>query len=271
MAKLSLFMPTSEKDSTGRIVTGVFKLLRPIYALPNWDLFRHGIKRIKETSVEQVATLENISSYGRPLWYVYYSELKKDKLYSADYLVQFAINKLCCYQNIAEILKKPSDDSFKCFALALIGVRAVINLNPVSVYTTNLVADFMAICLLVDESRKLMFATYASEPILAEASAQLCNKEYAKEGLLRNAINALKDSITNGDVDQGKQGELTARIIILNAIDSAVSKLPPNRKIDKLAYLAPITVEEFLNEFVGKHVVDEIRSNRTDVSSNFYF
>ena len=278
-------MPISYDDSSARLVIKSNNLLPPLLELPTWDLFRYArennrIMKIKK--LDQLMTLENVASYGRPLWYAFYHQIKNEKDFQNSlgfkYLIEFARGKLSCNKEkkkidfaTIELLNFKTDSKLKisetsyCFALALIGCRAVVNLNPVSVLTSRLVADFMAICLKVNTDRTQMFVTYGSEPILAEVSAQICFEN--NKAIFSKAVNAVKETVTQGQVDQGQVAELAARLIILNAIDTAANASKNKKHVPKelegLCHLVPITVREFLEHFVGPDVVTSIETNRT--------
>ena len=280
MASISHFMPVSNADPSARVIQNDAYLLPPLFELPTWDLFRHAIEDRPSTpvstpstntfaeikTIDQLMTLKNVASFGRPLWYAYYRLIEEDedkefqKNLGFKYLIKFAKKKLSCNLKIDFSSGVHDSETLNCFALALISCRAVVNLNPVSVFTSRLVADFMAICLNVNDTRSQMIVTYGSEPILAEASAQICFEN--NKHIFSKAVDQVKETVTQGEVDQGQVGELAARLIILNAIDSAAAA-SSRKKIEGFSHLVPITVREFLRHFVGECVVTSIENKRT--------
>jgi hypothetical protein len=114
-------------------------------------------------------------------------------------------------------------------ALALIGCRAQI----------NLVANYMRICLHIDESRSNVYTSYSSEPILAEASAFICKEN----GYYEQALIKTRNAVSNGVVSSGKIAELASRIILLMANDRCpLNELQPfsmmfTRKVSLGTYL----------------------------------
>lgn len=258
----------SSKDPSLRIVYKTLHLLPPLYNLPNWDLFRSSaeqgnppndcnrlLKLSEIKRLDQLSSLKHLTSFGRPLWYALYSAIVKNGFqeerdrgnWKETLLIDLASKKLTCNHEVNQLLENQTDITFKCFALALFGCRAVINLNPASMITSRLVADFMAICLYINYDRSKMFVTYKSEPILAEASANLCRKNH---NLFRTAVDAMTDCFTEGHVDQGDQDELAARLIILKAIDK-------NQGLTR-KHLQPISVRNFLTLLLGTKVVESI-------------
>ena len=106
-------------------------------------------------------------------------------------------------------------------ALAILGVRACIDVVPQGQVSQDLVAQHMRTLYHVSETRQSIISAYFSEPVLVQAAAQLTNETSifsfgnSWEFLLRMLIQSLR----NGMVDAGFRGELVARILLLLAWD----------------------------------------------------
>jgi len=247
LSYLSNFIPVSNVDPSSRISKKEFELFDPIYSIPTWDIFA----KMDEVTPEKLDSLENIFSYGRPLWYAFYCgilELNDEKL-SPNYVFDLAKTKLLCNQNFDSPNIMPVE-----VALALIGCRSQIDIDPKSNEASLLVANYMRICLYIDESRSNIYTLYSSEPILAEASALICHDDgYYEQALIR-----IRHAVLNGVISQGKIGELTARIILLMAND----RCPFNEvQSSSMVFTRKVNLETFLKCMIGLKKLQEIQND----------
>ena len=90
--------------------------------------------------------------------------------------------------------------------------------HPQHPYATELVADFMATLLAMDNEQNSMLVAYVAEPKLAIAAAQAWNSETY---FVNEMIPALQYALITGAVSQGSRGELVSQIVWLLAFDRA--------------------------------------------------
>ena len=258
MASMQFFMPPKSRDPSTRVNNKSIDLFPPIYSLPTWDLCTSIAKQYQVKIMSQLVDMNHISSYGRPLWYVTWINIPlvfRGEINRIIKLIEFVKNKLQCGVKYSQSTNENSYD--RLFLLAVIGCRVAIHLTPTSREAVDLVADFMAINLFVTKDRSRIFTTYGSEPILAEAAARLwnedgkCYTDGEKNNIFLDAIPKIGDFITERTINQGHQGELAARLILLRAMDASVNKCKKN-PINGLNFTGYVTVGQFLKVFIGE-------------------
>lgn len=209
-------------------------------------------------------THEHVASISR--MYALYCQVEKEKTLQKKIefkkIVYFAQKKHSFDLEIDS--RRISWETTNCIGLALISCRAVVDLNPFSTINSRLVDEFGATCLSMDKTNKNnetplpMHVTYDSDPIAAEAAARMWYPKYT----FKKIIDAVKRTVALEYVEQGQMGELAARLIVLNAIDMAISDSNGD-KIEGFCYLKQITVREFLVRFIDVDVIESIEKNRT--------
>lgn len=246
-------MPSKSLDPSARVrIEDRVRLLPPIYSLPTWDICTSVEKQNEIKNMSQLVNMDHIASFGRPLWYMnWINSLKVLNRSDPTRLVSLAMSKIQCGVNYTDMKYK---NSYKrLFALAVIGCRAAIHLQPTSAEAVELVGDFMAINLFVTKDRSRMFTTYGSEPILAEAAASLWYRyvdiDKKNPTIFDEVIEHVSTHVTEGTINQGNQGEFAARIILLKAMDMAVKKY--GKRSDGFNYTGSVTVEQFLKTLIG--------------------
>jgi hypothetical protein len=231
-SRISGFLPTAAnaKDSSSRAREG-FKLFKPFYALGWFDLplLCPPSPQTTESGVPKVYhELISILALGRPLWGSHLRPLLpqfRSALPSVRYMlsdhVKFARDKLfggstCKIGDLAHI--------------PLLACRVVLRVSLTFSHTESLVAEHMAFCLHISDERDRLpglAVNYASEPVLAEASAlhmrSWCGKRTAisdpvmtiTDENYAKAINDLTKSIAVGEVNVGYIGELVAQLLFV--------------------------------------------------------
>lgn len=261
MACLQFFMPTQQKDpsargqknSRTRVAYAGTKMLSPIYSLPTWDLCVTQRSLSQITKVDQLLDLKHLTSFGRPLWFISWLNLKSDPSFS---VFDIAESKLGCLPEFrcVPILVDKLKNQPRLFSIAIIGCRTAIHLQPSSIEAIGLVADYMALNLFVSDDRSQMYVTYSSEPILAAAASHFYEFSFEKEKrnttAFNEAIKNVTEAITEGIIDQGKLGELAGRLILLRAMDAAVEKYGCTVSGAKCTGL--VTFEQFLRVLLGE-------------------
>ena len=106
----------------------------------------------------------------------------------------------------------------------------------------ELVESYMRIVFAIPEHREYMRAGTPSEPILAEAAAQLLNSS-PREPLDKLAPNALNEAFQNGFLARGERGEMVGRLLWTLAHDQVSRK---NNEYGEVTFHKPILVLDFL-------------------------
>ena len=122
-------------------------------------------------------------------------------------------------------LRDPEDDLSK---LAAIDIRLLLDFQPTIRGRESeemMVAGKMRIVYSVPRHREYMKSGYPSEPLLAEAAANVWDLMYRAEGKTSaNMVipDLLKKFMHDQIIDKGSRGELVARLILTLAYDAAV-------------------------------------------------
>ena len=119
----------------------------------------------------------------------------------------------------------------------------------------ELVESYMRIVFAVPEHREYMRTGTPSEPILAEAAAQLLNWE-SSPPLEQLAPMALNNAFQRGILARGDRGEMVARLLWTLSHDR-VSR--DNHKSDVVEFHKPIPVLDFLRALFHENHWDKIR------------
>jgi hypothetical protein len=194
----------------------------------------------------------------------YVNDLKRDRimtLFTLGRPLWAAINEK---SNIIDIAKQKlitASSWNKCrnqesAALAILAARTnlfssrvVLNYERASI----LVASHCATLYNINELNDSLKFRYVSEPILAEAAAQIMNETNAFAEILNIFDKVIKKAPTI--TDTGMIGELVAQIILLAAKDKAAFDKyngHPNLEFKKALNSLPITVEEFFIALLGR-------------------
>jgi len=111
----------------------------------------------------------------------------------------------------------------------------------------TLVQSHMRVAIYVTADRQLMETGYGSEPILAEAAAQIMN-----EPLLENTpIKTLAHAFADGFIARGERGELMQRLLWTMAHDQAAKSVCESRGHPQVKYHRPVPVVMFLKALVN--------------------
>jgi hypothetical protein len=128
--------------------------------------------------------------------------------------------------------------------MAICGIRfGMFSFNS-STLASDLVANYMAICVSISSLRNDLMICYPPEPILAEAASDLCVPRIAESLNLLHYVNILDDlktAMSLGTVNAGDRGELIARIILLIARD--ISHFYAHKEA---FFSEPVTLQQFL-------------------------
>jgi len=156
--------------------------------------------------------------------------------------------------------------------LAVVSTRLLLDFEPArfSARRTEeeLVASHMRIAFSVPQHREFMRTGTPSEPILAEAAAQIMNMP----GFDTLAI--LNQYLEDGLAPKGERGELVGRVLDILAIDSVITtEHQPSSSTDEIKYSKPISVISYLTHLfpddVHRDILDSTPSNPRNIASQW--
>jgi len=184
-------------------------------------------------------------------------------------IIRFAETKLIC----ANDLPQENSGARRVAELAVLGVRFLLEFEPPWLPSPSmeeyLVERNMRIAYSVPQHRHYLRSGYSSEPILAEAAANLMQELRTRDGHPKDTIvNVLHKHIESGLISKGELGELTARLLLILGIDRAQEATQGiNPRWSKV-----VGVSDFLISLIGNDNYDEhIRSCVPDNSSGEAF
>jgi hypothetical protein len=198
-ARISIFSPSQDRDSSTRVTKMPQRIFRPFYLFANVDIWVNmlgGPKTLKE-----IEDPNFFCRYGRPYWgaanqfgngsvgIVSLLELARAKVLGG---IQ-SLKK----ENLEQLLEEPGN------ALAVLGIRACIDMVPQCQLSQDLVAQHMRTLYSISEGRDAVVTGYFSEPILALAAGQLTN---ALPSGWNKLMAVLVQSLRNGEVNAGFRG-----------------------------------------------------------------
>jgi len=174
----------------------------------------------------------------------------------SDSILKLAKGKLLLVGKSSEASDAFSDSVFKAKPLAssrnllrllaVILTRLAITMGPAHEEAAEMVASHMAVCVAIDRDRHYLTIDYPSEPILAEASAELTGF-YGWDNPLRALIHYAKQGIAS----QGWRGALVTKILCLMAMDLTLQAKPPDPERVTWRYMRPVRVKDFLNHWIS--------------------
>lgn len=124
-----------------------------------------------------------------------------------------------------------------------------------------LVAGFMRVVYSIPRHREYMRTGSPSEPILAEAAAQVMDE--AKEAAVLELIQRF---LAHGMIDKGRRGELIARFLLIRAYDRAIKhgkgiKAESSRDLTHGRFSLPIRLLDFLEELLQPEHFEKIKKS----------
>src|ERR1700733_618720 len=175
-----------------------------------------------------------------------------------DKLIEFAIMKLAA-RNYGEYDAKSY--------LAAISVRLLLDFEPrriTAIENENLmVAGYLRVANVIPSHREYIVSSTPSEPVVAEAAAQVLQKQ--------NMIELLFNNVRNGLIQKGQRGELVARLLLTLAHDAAIEQMDVKRRddqgqIEKL-FTTPVPLLTFFSALFAQPHADNIMKCRPDYQS----
>ncbi|KAG8726427.1 hypothetical protein FRC10_007135, partial [Ceratobasidium sp. 414] len=200
-----------------------------------------------EHTLETVCKPKFMVRFGRPLFWTRYECGDVDVKAN---IVSFARMKLAGKDR--DVL----DDTGR---LAVLGVRIGLSFDrsraEARLTEDRLVEGHMRVAFAIPKHREYIYADALSEPVLAEAAAQLM---YINETW--KSLKVLFDWCNHGLIAKGERGELLARLLLTKAHDHVISPgLTPGGIPE---FTRPIFLREFLGALVGEENRDRIFNAR---------
>ncbi|CAG8772474.1 11839_t:CDS:1, partial [Racocetra fulgida] len=258
-SNISNFSPVSYLDPSKRVAEEGFILFEPFYLLDTVDM---NVNFKKVMTLKESADPQHFFQYGRPLWGALLMPSSDTKGMESEHIIELAMDKLIGGKFFS-VWKKDLKDSQKKIdileTLAILGPRLCIEVAPQSGYAPDLIANNMRLCINILEDRKYVVTSMPTEPVLAEASARIMNDPHVS---LTELINQLSEALKKGVVEAGYRGELTARLLLLNAWDCCIKKKNEKEKSfdDTDIIFRFVTIEDFLRSLLADNVYEKIEN-----------
>lgn len=171
---------------------------------------------------------------GRHLWSWYYEQHR-----DAWELIRFAKVKLLCDNKFNPL--EPSH------SIAIVSARTTLQLTPS--ISSDLIKRHMATCIGITTDREVVYGRYLSEPVLAEAAAQLMYPRGSPDPLPSILQRTHEYLSLGGNSNVGKTGEFAFQLIACLAKDRVVAndRARAGHRSNGL-YTQEVSFESFLRE-----------------------
>lgn len=153
-------------------------------------------------------------------------------------------------------------------SLAALSTRLLLEFEPkrekAAMMENELVAGNMRIVYSIPNHQEYIRSGYPSEPILAEAAAQIMEAlEKMDAGRSRSTpLKELKKFVDRNLISIGERGELVARLLLTLAHDKAINKFKSLRRGDNIKFSQPISLLEYLDCLVPRQWMKSVRECR---------
>jgi hypothetical protein len=255
-SRITNFQPTAWNDPSMRVIAlpeAGQNQFPPIFVFSSIDVHsRIQNPAMCTSSHHEVADLNRLLKFGRAGWYSTYLQRNTQvssevNLRNSNLIVNTATSKLVSARNRQEAQaffdRKNHSPANLLKMIAVLAPRLALTVGPYTLEASELIASHLAVLTRTDNERHFLRTVYPSEPILAEASAQLTHGNG-----WAHPLSALLHYVRGGIVEAGFRGELITKIVCLMAMDNALSHIHVPR--DRWRFSRPITVSHFLNNLV---------------------
>ncbi|KIL60721.1 hypothetical protein M378DRAFT_13970 [Amanita muscaria Koide BX008] len=216
---------TRDASYSTRRVVGKSVDQAPITELP-FDCHRSFPLKPHECSFEDICELKFLARFGRPL---FWSLLESGE---NEYTVLTLAKDKLAPDDSGTVYQAPKLGMTPTYSwTAIIDVLLMLDYNPdhktVQNLQKRLVAGHMRTCISIPSNREFMRSCYPSEPFLAEAAMVMLTKELhpnVDSTLQDRVIDTVNDYFSQGLLHPGDLGELTARMLLMNAYMSGCKK-----------------------------------------------
>ena len=144
--------------------------------------------------------------------------------------------------------------------LAAISVRLMLDFEPRRIATMDteglMVAGHLRVANVIPSHREYMFSSTPSEPIVAEAAAQVLHGQ--------NMIELLFNHVKDGLIEKGQRGELAARLLLTLAHDAALNMMTVEQRsyqgqiehlfttpVPLLTFLSALFTQPYMKDIIG--------------------
>jgi hypothetical protein len=251
-SRITNFQPTSWNDPSLRVGSlpqpGQCQF-PPIFVFSSVDVYSRVLNPVMcISSPHDVADPHRLLKFGRAGWYSTYVQgnalvAHKANLPNPNLMVIMATLKLLSIPDIQQIGRVFREADF-IKMVAVLAPRLALTIGPYTSEASELIASHLAVLTRTDNERHFLRTVYPSEPVLAEASARLTNKDG-----WANPLSALIHYVHGGIVEAGFRGELLTKIVCLMAMDKALSQNDPVPE-DRWTFSQPISVSKFLDQLI---------------------
>ena len=241
-SRLTNFQPASWEDRSLRAPSlpplGHVQF-EPIFTFTSIDA--HSMYRNERCSadVDLVANSARLLEFGRAGWYSVGIHLDTDP-------VSLAMVKLVGgREKWSTFFETPPDVRIsaktRLVLLAILAPRLALTVGPRVREAAEIIASHLAILMRTDTDRHFLRSAYPSEPVVAEASAQMTGEKGWGQ-----VLKALYQNVQTGIVEGGFRGELLSKVLCLIAVDQS----QPDRVLETWQFTRPVKVSDFLNNFI---------------------
>ncbi|KZT10084.1 uncharacterized protein LAESUDRAFT_471830 [Laetiporus sulphureus 93-53] len=240
MGKVDQFTPAQDHDQSTRINFGVIKSIPPYTDLGYDHLMKENPFDPDSMLLLGEAVKDGyMANHGRPLLGTQYQhgsdDVKKGiiafakmKLLNENIVAIYSEKEDCKLKSLDTLLT--SQQKFACLSQRL--ALQFHSINYILPEEREQVESHMRICLEVDERSKTMKSTSGSEPLLAEAAAELMQDF--------DPVTALVPVLSGFSIHVGDRGDLVASAILLLHRDAMVRKAIEHGKGKEEARVVPL-------------------------------
>ncbi|TDL21595.1 hypothetical protein BD410DRAFT_898919 [Rickenella mellea] len=256
LSKVSVIAPPAP-PSTGLSLPSSFRggsppqyLEAPFIECP-FDVYDRPMIREGERSLEYVCLPEFLVRFGRPLfWTLYESGNAQVKNAIADFVKQQLTGRVSPSGDVLE----DADIGFAVFSSRLLLPLDALGTTPA--FEAKQVANHLRVAYSISHPEDVRSFS-SSEPIVAEAAAQLMNES-------RTIVKLLDAVLQSGLIPKGERRDAVARLLLILAHDRAAAKSPASSADGRLftRYTHPVRLVDFLQELFADEYHDLILNSR---------
>ena len=244
-SRVTNFQPTPWKDNSMRVPElpeGGLLQFPPIFVFASVDVYSRVLnEELCTSNIRNVAMNERLLRFGRAGWYTIYNKSSEG---DPTLMIRTLAKAKLLGRSDARFPTDTGSRGNLVQLLAVLGPRLALTIGPMSSEASQLIASHLAVLTQTDKNRHFLRTIYPSEPLLAEASAELTN-DYG----WALPLCALCEYVRSGIVEAGYRGELLTKIMCLMAMDNALNSIStPSRHQWKFS--RPVSVSAFLNHLI---------------------
>lgn len=163
--------------------------------------------------------------------------------------------------------------TFDSSSIAVLSARLLLDLPSTAAakpYEEELIRNHLRMLYSVHKNRQTIVTGSSSEPLIAEASAQIMHHVLDNEEPYLDMWNLLGEFVNHGLAAQGAIGELIGRALSISAMDRAIDNQPES-KLCELKYQTPVTVADYYKALLTDEAWEVLRqstpANRAQLSN----